>query len=177
VLELFMDLAASAGFVTEPPESTIYSRKTRDPKARFPDSRMIRDLAVSAASLFTAVMLAYFYARSLGLSSLQIQTFAFAAWMMGHILLAFVMRSEKEPLYALGPLSNKVMDIWAVLAFSFLFVAVAVPAVSAQLKLSTLTLNQFVLIFGFAFIPIVWRELVKLFSYRSNSEEMDAKTE
>jgi Ca2+-transporting ATPase len=167
VLELFMDLAASAGFVTEPPELTIFSRKPRDPKARFPDSKMIIDLAICAALLFSAVMLAYSYALwNFGVTQVvEIQTFAFSAWIMGHIILAFVMRSENEPLYVLGPLSNRIMDLWAILAFSFLFIAVAVPAVGVQLKLSTLTASQFGLILAFAILPIIWREIAKLLTF------------
>jgi Ca2+-transporting ATPase len=168
VLELFMDLAASAGFVTEPAEKTIYSRKPRDPKAKFPDSRMIKDLAVSAASLFAAVMLAYFYALWQNLSPLQVQTFAFSAWIMGHIVLAFISRSENEPLYILGSLSNRVMDLWALLAFSFLLIAVAVPSVGVQLKLSTLTAGQLALILAFALLAIVWREIAKILSFKRN---------
>jgi Ca2+-transporting ATPase len=174
VLELFMDLAASAGFVTEPAESTIYSRKPREPKARFPDPRMILDLGVCATLLFSAVMIPYFYALALYPSAdpssvAEIQTFAFSAWIMGHIILAFVMRSEKEPLYSLGPFSNKVMDIWAILAFSFLFTAVAVPAVATQFKLATLTIGQLILIFAFAFVIIIWREVIKLPVFRRNA--------
>ena len=171
VLELFMDLAASAGFVTEPAEKTIYSRKPRDPKVKFPDSRMIRDLAISAASLFAAVMLAYFYARSQNLSTLQVQTFAFSAWMMGHVILAFISRSENEPLYILGPFSNKVMDLWALLAFSFLFVAVSVPSVGVQLRLSTLTAGQLGLIFAFALLTIGWQEIAKLLLFKQNPKQ------
>ncbi|MGA9387271.1 MAG: cation-transporting P-type ATPase [Candidatus Bathyarchaeia archaeon] len=168
VLELFMDLAASAGFVTEPAEKTIYSRKPRSPKAKFPDSKMIIDIAVSGASLFAAVMLSYFYARWQNLSDVETQTFAFSAWIMGHIILAFVSRSEREPLYILGPLSNKVMDLWAVLAFSFLLVAVSVPSVGFQLRLSTLTASQLGLIFAFALLTTVWLEIAKLFLYKPN---------
>jgi len=168
VLELFMDLAASAGFVTEPAERTIYSRKPRDSKAKFPDSGMIVDIAVSAASLFAAVMFSYFYARWQNLSNIETQTFAFSAWIMGHVILAFVSRSEKEPLYILGPLSNRVMDVWAVLAFSFLLVAVSVPSVGLQLRLSALTASQLGLVFAFALLTIVWREIAKLLLFRPN---------
>jgi len=168
VLELFMDLAASAGFVTEPAEKTIYSRKPRSPKAKFSDSKMIVDIAVSGASLFAAVMLSYFYARWQNLSDVETQTFAFSAWIMGHIILAFVSRSEREPLYILGPLSNKVMDLWAVLAFSFLLVAVSVPSVGFQLRLSTLAASQLGLIFAFALLTTVWLEIAKLFLYKPN---------
>jgi Ca2+-transporting ATPase len=169
VLELFMDLAASAGFVSEPAEETIYCREPRNPKAKFPDRRMIIEIAVSGVSLFAAVMLSYFYATWQNLSLTETQTFAFSAWMMGHIVLAFVSRSENEPLYALGALSNKVMDLWAVLAFSFLLVALNVPSVGFQLRLSTLSLPQIGLILGFALLTIAWREVAKLFLFRRNS--------
>jgi Ca2+-transporting ATPase len=171
VLELFMDLAASAGFVTEPPEKIIYDRPPRKPKSKFPDTKMIRDIAVSGASLFTAVMLAYFFARWQNLSVIETQTFAFSAWIMGHMILAFVMRSEKEPLYMLGVLSNKIMDLWALLAFSFLLAAVWIPSIGLQLRLSTLTLSQLALIFVFALIAIAWQEIPKILLFKSNSEE------
>jgi Ca2+-transporting ATPase len=166
VLELFMDLAASAGFVTEPAEKTIYDRKPREPKAKFPDSKMVTDMAISAASLFVAVMLAYFYAWSQNLDPVTVQTYAFSAWIMGHIILAFVMRSEKEPLSAIGPLSNRIMDLWAVLAFTFLIVALTVPPITSQLKLAPIAPGQFAIILGFALIAIIWREIAKTILYK-----------
>jgi Ca2+-transporting ATPase len=165
-----MDLAASAGFVTEPAEKTIYDRAPRKPKAKFPDSKMIIDIAVSGASLFAAVMIAYFYAGWQNLSVVETQTFAFSAWIMGHVILAFVTRSEKEPLYILGPLSNRVMNLWAVLAFSFLLVVVSVPSVGVQLRLSTLTVSQLALIFVFALLAIAWREIAKSLLFKPDSK-------
>jgi Ca2+-transporting ATPase len=163
-----MDIAASAGFVTEPAEKTIYDRKPRDPRAKFPDSKMITDMAISAASLFIAVMLAYVYAWSQGLNAVTVQAYAFSAWIMGHIILAFVMRSEKEPLYALGPSSNKIMDLWAVLAFIFLIGAQTIPLVTSQLKLAPIAPEQFAIILGFALIAITWREIAKTVLYKLN---------
>jgi Ca2+-transporting ATPase len=139
---------------------------------------MIINIAVSAASLFTAVMLSYFYASSQNLSPIEVQTFAFSAWMMGHIILAFVSRSENEPLSVLGPLSNRVMDTWAVLAFVFLLIAVNVPSVALQLRLSILTPVQLGIILAFALFAIMWREILKLLLYRQevNAEKPEPKT-
>jgi Ca2+-transporting ATPase len=171
-----MDLAASAGFVTEPAEKTVFSRRPRSPKARFPDRRMILEIGISAASLFAAVMLSYFYARWQNLSEIETQTFAFSGWIMGHVVLAFVSRSESEPLYLLGPLSNKVMDVWAVLAFSFLLVSVSVPSIASALRLSTLTASQLGLIFILAFLAIIWREIAKLLMFRPNKNRQSNGT-
>ncbi|WXG46718.1 MAG: cation-transporting P-type ATPase [Candidatus Atabeyarchaeum deiterrae] len=167
LLELFMDLAASAGFISEPAEKTIYKRPPRDPKEKFIDSKMLKGIAVSGASLFIAVTIAYLYARWLGLSLIQAQTFAFSAWIIGHIILAIVSRSEKEPLYKLGFFSNRAMVVWAVAALSFLIILVGVPGVGGYFKLETLTVYQFGLIFAISFLIIFLQEIKKLISFKA----------
>ncbi|MGZ5495494.1 MAG: cation-translocating P-type ATPase, partial [Candidatus Aminicenantales bacterium] len=164
LLELFMDLAASSGFVAEPAEKTIYRRPPRDPKEKFIDAGMLRNIAVSGLSLFAAVMIPYGYALSKGWPHVQAQTIAFSAWIIGHILLAFVSRSEKEPLSSLGVFSNKAIDLWAVFAFAFLLLVTRVPALSTPLKLQPIPLAQLGLVFLTCFIVIFWREIPKLFS-------------
>jgi Ca2+-transporting ATPase len=164
LLELFMDLAASSGFVAEPAEKTIYRRPPRDPKEKFIDAGMLRNIAVSGVSLFVAVMIPYGYALSKGWPHVEAQTIAFSAWIIGHILLAFVSRSEKEPLNSLGIFSNKAIDLWAVFAFVFLLLVTRVPALSTPLKLQPIPLGQLGLVFLTSFIVIFWREIPKLVS-------------
>ena len=166
LLELFMDLAASAGFVAEPAERTIYRRPPRDPKEKFLDARTLRRIAVSGLSLFAAVMIPYGYALSKGWPAIEAQTLAFSAWIIGHILLAFVSRSEKEPLFSLGVFSNRAIDLWAVAAFAFLLLATQVPALSAPLKLQPIPLARLGILFLIASACIFWREVVKLVSSR-----------
>ncbi|WXG44142.1 MAG: cation-transporting P-type ATPase [Promethearchaeati archaeon SRVP18_Atabeyarchaeia-1] len=163
LLELFMDLAASAGFVSEPAEKLIYTRPPRDPKEKFINARMLRGIAVSGLSLFAAVAICYFYARLwLHLPDVEVQTFAFTAWIIGHILLALVSRSEKEPIVKLGIFSNKAMIVWAVAALFFLLLVVGVPPVSVYFRLSAITITQAALIFGICFVCTFWQELGKL---------------
>jgi hypothetical protein len=66
------------------------------------------------------------------------------------------------------------MDVWAVLAFSFLFVAVNVPSVGSLLRLSSLTASQLGLIFFFALLTTVWREIAKLLLAKTNSKQKKA---
>ena len=170
LLELFMDLAASAGFVGEPAERTIYRRPARDPKEKFLSGPVLRRIAVSGLSLFAAVMVPYGYALAKGWPALKAQTIAFSAWIIGHILLAFVSRSEREPLWSLGPFSNRAIDIWAVAAAAFLLLATQVPAVSGPLKLQRISLGDLGLVALAAFALIFWREAVKIVSYRPKRE-------
>jgi Ca2+-transporting ATPase len=59
LMELFMDLAASASFVAEPPEEDLMRRAPRDPKERFMNRAMVSGIFNSALGLGAAVTLAY----------------------------------------------------------------------------------------------------------------------
>lgn len=162
LLELFMDLAASAGFVAEPAEKAIYKRPPRDPKEKFFNFEFSKGIFASGLSLFAAVTFCYFWAIWQKLPLIQIQTFAFSAWIVGHIILAFVSRSEKEPLFKIGFFSNKVMNLWAIAVFAFLFLAMKIPTLSLYFKISPLAFNQLGLIFIICFFTIFWQEFKKI---------------
>ena len=166
LLEVFMDLAASSGFVAEPAEKTIYSRLPRNPKEKFIDAKMLKNITLSGMSLFLAVIISYFYALSKNIPVAQAQTLAFSTWIIGHIMLAFVSRSEKEPLHRLGLFSNKIINIWAVCALVFLLIFTQIPFLGAYIKLQSITLTQLAIIFVVSFCAIFWRELIKIATYR-----------
>jgi len=166
ILELFMDLGASAAFVAEPAEALIYSERPRDLKERFIDSAMLKGIAASGLSLFAGVTISYFYALWQGLPLVQAQTFAFAAWIFTLMMLAFVSRSEKDPLYRLGILANRAMDVWALVAVAFLFVAIGTPELSAYFKLSSVTVIQLTTVFAISFVCASWQEWMKVLRFR-----------
>ena len=61
VLELFMDLAASATFVAEPEESGTMTRPPLDPNEKFMNGTMLQSLFIGALSLFAAVSATFLY--------------------------------------------------------------------------------------------------------------------
>jgi P-type Ca2+ transporter type 2C len=161
LLELFMDLAASSGFVAEGEEADVMMRPPRNPKERFLTRGLLVSVFVSALGLFTAVSVAYLYTYYSTGNLLHAQTVAFAAWILTHIFLAFNLRSETEPLAKLGFFSNRVMVGWGVAAMATLAAAITVPAVQSALKTSTLTLFDvgFVLIVSIA--ATFWLDIPK----------------
>ncbi|XUX00647.1 MAG: cation-transporting P-type ATPase [Dehalogenimonas sp.] len=161
VLELFMDLAASSAFVAEPAEPTIYTRPPRDPKKKLFDRQLVRQIAVSGLSLFTAVIVSYLLALRMDLPVAETRTFAFSAWILGHIFLAFVSRSDDVPLTRIGFLTNRIMVIWGLAAIAFLLLAIAVPAVNSQLKLGHISLGNLAVVTLISFVAIFWREIIK----------------
>jgi Ca2+-transporting ATPase len=162
VLELFMDLAASATFVAEPEESGVMAKPPVDPKEKFMNRSLLSGISMGALSLFAAVttnfILVWFQTQSLT----QSQTMAFATWMVGHILLALNFRSEKEPLVKLGIFSNKVMILWAVLAAVTLIIGTSLPFVHDSLKITNLNLQDWTLVIGVSFVATFWMELKKI---------------
>ncbi len=166
LLELFMDLMASTTFVLEPAERTIYTRPPRDSRHDLFDLKMMKEIAISGFSLFVAVMVPYFYALHIGVPQQTAQTLAFSAWMVGQVTLAFVMRSDYEPLSRLGPFSNPALDVMLVSVAAFLFVALGVPAVGSFIKLAPVEPLQFAAVAVFAFVLIFWQEIVKAWRYR-----------
>jgi P-type Ca2+ transporter type 2C len=67
ILELFMDLAASAGFVAERREKNIYSRPPRNPHEGIISDRVVKDILIKGGALFVAVTSVYLFARFLEL--------------------------------------------------------------------------------------------------------------
>jgi Ca2+-transporting ATPase len=168
VLELFMDLAASATFVAEPEEEGVMNKPPVDPKEKFMNRTMAVNIGLGALSLFAAVSATYLFtwfsnqnlefAQRLVLS----QTIAFATWMLGHIFLALNFRSEKEPLVKLGLFSNKVMVLWALLAAGTLLVGTNLPFVNESLRITSLSIENWALVIAVAFVATFWIELKKL---------------
>jgi P-type Ca2+ transporter type 2C len=162
VLELFMDLAASATFVAEPQESGAMQKPPLDPKEKFMNRTMLTTMALGALSLFAAVSTTYLYTwYSTGDLALA-QTMAFATWMVGHIFLALNLRSEKEPLAKLGLLSNKLMLLWALIVAVTLLFGTNLPFVNTALRITSLSWANWATVLGVSFVATFWMELKKI---------------
>jgi Ca2+-transporting ATPase len=136
VMELFMDLAASAAFVAEPGEAGLMTGPPRDPRARFLDRAMVTSIFASAAGLFAAVSAAYLWSWPHG--ETHARTVAFVTWLLGHVALAFSLRRERERFTWRGLVTNRVMVTWGLWTVAFALLAVRVPALRAALKTAPL---------------------------------------
>ncbi|MCW4029959.1 MAG: cation-transporting P-type ATPase [Candidatus Bathyarchaeota archaeon] len=173
VLELFMDLAASATFVAEPQEAGAMKKPPISARERFINKQLLRTLFLGAISLFVAVTVTYlvaWYTASATMTPADAETYArtvaFATWMFGHIFLAFNFRSEQEPLLKEGLLSNKVMLLWALLVFAVLVAGTTLAPLQAALQITSLQALDWVLVVGVAFVSTFWMEAAKLLGKR-----------
>jgi Ca2+-transporting ATPase len=171
ILELFMDLAASAGFVAEPQEKNIYSRPPRKPKENIMNNLVIKDILIKGAVLFLAVTAVYFYARLQNLSQIHSQTLAFAAWIFGHIVLAFISRSDKESIFSQGVFTNKIINLWALTATAFLILGIYLPFLNERFNLLSISFTQLVLTALTVSFIVGFLELRKVLNLNKNEEK------
>ncbi len=161
VLELFMDLAASATFVMEPPEADLMRQAPRDPHARFMSRSMVGSVFLSATGLFLAVSIAYLATWYSDAGLAIAQTTAFVTWLLGHVFLALNLRSERQPLLRLGFLSNRLMVLWGAAAILFALFATLTPGVQSALRTAALGAGQWALALVLAFVGTFWIEIRK----------------
>jgi Ca2+-transporting ATPase len=162
VLELFMDLGASATFVAEPEEAGSMKKPPVNPNEKFINRSMKINIVIGALSLFVAVsttyLVTFYQTQNVDLA----RTMAFATWMIGHIFLALNFRSEKEPLLKLGLLSNKVMVFWAAIVALTLIVGTNLAFLHTSLRITSLSLTDWAFVLIVAFVATFWIELKKL---------------
>jgi P-type Ca2+ transporter type 2C len=164
VLEMFMDLAASAGFVAEPAEPDITRRPPRNTAIALMDGAAVRSIFIKGALLCAAVMSAYAWARWRGLSPQAVQTCAFAAWMVGHVALAFISRSDRDLVTRLGLFSNRVMNLWAVAAIAFVLLGLYVPALREALHFDAVAVSDLLICAAMALLWVAPAELRKVWA-------------
>lgn len=161
ILELFMDLAASAGFTAEPKEKNIYTRKPRDPQQPIFNTEVLVDLGIKSLVLF-AVVTAVFLYTYYGIHDLVTsQTLAFTAWIIGHIVMAYVSRSDTRSVISIGPFTNRIINLWALAAVAFLLIGIYVPYVNNLIRLTSLSLPSFLLIVVVATAMVLMLEFKK----------------
>ena len=163
LLEMFMDLAASAGFVAEPAEPDVGRRPPRNAATALVDAQAVRAILFKGALLFLAVMAAYAWATWRGLPLAAVQSCSFAAWMAGHVALAFISRSERQWIFRYGIFSNPVMNIWAASAIGCVLLAIYVLPLREALRFAAISPSDLAISAGLALLSISPAEIKKPF--------------
>ncbi|MCY7323406.1 MAG: cation-transporting P-type ATPase [Phormidesmis sp. CAN_BIN36] len=161
LMELFMDLAASVTFVTERAESDLMQRPPRLANAPFMNHRMVSSIFTSAVGLFAAVSVTYLITWYGGAGLAKSQTVAFMTWLLGHVLLAMNLRSERESVFKLGLFSNRFILIWAAAIVAFVLFIMLIPEVQQALKITSLSSKDWTLIISAALLGSFWIEVRK----------------
>ncbi|HMK48836.1 MAG TPA: cation-transporting P-type ATPase [Thermodesulfovibrionales bacterium] len=146
LLELLMDLAASVGFIAEPEEKDIHSRPPRSRRERIFNAGVVKDILIKGTVMFAAVTVVYLYFYYESRDVPNARTCAFSAWIIAHVMLAYVSRSESISIFSRDIFSNEVIDVWAISAFGLLFLGMYLPGLRERLNLVSVGLGQLAII-------------------------------
>jgi P-type Ca2+ transporter type 2C len=111
----------------------------------------------------------YLVAGAYGFDTVTTQTYAFTAWIFGHIALAYTSRSEKEPLIQGHLFENRVINIWALGAIVFLLAGIYVPLLNKAFMLTPLPLYSVALVAVAVTLLIGLLELRKMIGHGSGA--------
>lgn len=161
ITELFMDLGASVAFVSEGPEKSIMTMPPRRPDRPFLDKSMLVSIFAGGLSLFAAVTAVYLLFWFSPGTHDRAQTAAFATWMVGHVLLAFVLRTNREPLTARAVSANPALVAWSSAAIFLTVLTTAVPPLRPLLRTTGLTARDWALVAGVSAVSVAWIEVLK----------------
>ena len=96
---------------------------------------------------------------------IRAQTSAFLVWMISQIFLAHNLRTEREPVFVKGFLSNHVISIWAIIVLLSLVVITIIPDLQILLQTDYLTYTDWILIIFASLASTFWMEAYKAFRY------------
>ena len=157
-IELLMDLASSTIFITEAAEPGLMEREPRRQQGFLSwqvGLRILRNLLGPALAILTA----YFGSLYLGYGLASARTAAFATWLLGHIVLALVLKQERISLLKRGLFANKFGAGWLAGMVVLVLAIVYVPFVREALGTAPLNPIQWVLIVAGALVGGGWLEV------------------
>ncbi|KAJ3336871.1 hypothetical protein HDU93_002026 [Gonapodya sp. JEL0774] len=144
VLEMFMDLGASATYTLEKAEGRIMDRRpSKSAEEVFGRSTLLA-IFFSGISLFVVVAGAFFVGHFYLLPSDPSadsripMSLAFMAWLIGHVVLGLELRTRNTPLFHHGFFSNVAFILWALAAFGTGIAVTFIPGLNDVLGLPAL---------------------------------------
>ncbi len=162
VVELFVDVAALAGFVSERGERGLMDSKPAKRGKQFIDRSMTWGVALGAIGLFVGVTTIYLYTYFNTGSLVEAQTAAFSTWVISQVLLAQNLRTENEPLLSKGFFANRAILLWGLGVIMALAVITLFPDLQVILSTAYLTALDWALIVVVSILSTFWIEVVKI---------------
>ncbi len=179
LLEIFMDIGALWGFLSEKPEKSFMTERPRRQGKKFIDRTLAKLIAGGTSGMIISVVLLYLWEYYSNGGPVEAQTTAFATWVIAQIVLAQNFRTEREPVFRRGFFSNTPILIWAMAVAVLLFVITAFPELQVIVSTQSLTPLDWLLVAIASFASTSWLEILKISSHsgKNAGKVKDAITE
>ncbi|KAK9762695.1 hypothetical protein K7432_011314 [Basidiobolus ranarum] len=168
LLELFVNLGASITYVIERAESNIMltpppsMNRPKGCHGAFKSSTGLQ-IIYSATLLFLSTGSSYLYGAIYDTEKRLSTTMLFISFLVNHLVLGFVLRSNTTPIRKQGLFTNRNFLLWLGLVLGFILLYVFVSTIRLALDLSTLNKDEWIVIMTGAGLQLiiseVWKEL------------------
>lgn len=176
VMELMMDVAAMGGFLYEREETGLIQLHKGEKSRDFINRTLMIFIILSAVFIALAVTAVYLYIYYTSGFLLRAQTAAFSVWMLSQIFLAHNLRTEKQPVFLKGILSNKILSIWGLIVGAALVLITIFPDLQILLHTIYLTYQDWIIIIVVSVLSTFWIEAVKVYRYFRDKHRVEETT-
>lgn len=160
-LNLLTDAFPALALGVEKAEPGVMGQPPRSPKEPILDRGMTLGIAVQSLALTGAVLGVFVF--TLGRYDVTgARTLAFATLVLAELFRAYTSRSERIPLFALGPFGNRSLVLGTGISLVLFLTTVYVPALQPVFKTFPLTWTEWRLILPAALLPAAAAETWKL---------------
>jgi len=143
-VNLVTDGAPAITLSLEPGEPDLLEREPRKPNSPiFSRGETLAFLVITP--LVFALSLAFLFKLLLGsgVSEVEARTTLFTSMVLGELVLAYLFRSLRSPIYKLSPLRNKPLLLTLVLSFIVQLLILSIPPVQVALDITQISLEDF----------------------------------
>jgi Ca2+-transporting ATPase len=161
-LNLITDGAPALALGTEKGEPDIMNRQPRPPNERIINRFMAKGIIIQTVAITVATLTAYLAGLAYFSDQPDIATtMAFVTLSFSELLRAFTARSERYPLYKIGVLTNKYMNMAFITSLLLLLMVVYIPFLQPIFNTVALGWEQWRMILPLLFIPALAAEVGK----------------
>ncbi|AKG38093.1 hypothetical protein MA03_00625 [Infirmifilum uzonense] len=143
-INLITDGAPAIALSLEPGEPDLLERKPRKPNSPiFTREEIIGFLVTTPLILTISLTLLFKNLIDLGIPEVEARTTLFTTMILTELLLAYLLRSLRRPIYELSPLRNKTLILVLILSFVIQLGMLSIPIVQAALNISKISIDDF----------------------------------
>ena len=174
-INLITDTLPAIALGVDPGDKDVMKLKPRDPKESF-FARGAGVRAIIGGTLIGILTLAAFYfglsehGYSLGSKNIPeeiltyARTMAFVVLAASQLFYSLSMRNPSKSIFKVGLFSNMYLVGAIIIGLILQLGVISVPFLASAFKVQVLSLRDWVLVFGFALIPLIIKEIMKVFS-------------
>jgi len=176
-INLITDTLPAIALGVDPGDKDVMKKKPRDPKESFFSNGAGVRAIIGGTLIGILTLLAFYFGLSefgYGLNSQDIpenvltyaRTMAFVVLAASQLFYSLTMRNTTKSIFQVGLFSNMYLIGAIIVGFILQLGVISIPFLAKAFKVQMLSARDWLLVFGFALIPLIINELIKLWMRR-----------